>query len=82
MCVSHLECVLTVISIRANTVFPGLNLLFGQLLEEVGFSGRLKGSIACYLFKSRILAEGRWPQARTAGCESQLYTVSAGVAQM
>lgn len=63
-------------------MFPGLNLLFGQLLEEVGFSGRLKGSIASYLFKSRILAEGRRPQARTAGCENQLCTVSAGVAQM
>lgn len=38
MCAAHLVCMLTVISIRAYTVFQGLNLLFGQLSEEVVFS--------------------------------------------
>lgn len=49
MCASHLVCMLTVISIGAHTVFQGLNLLFGQLSEEVGFSFTSEGSSACSL---------------------------------
>lgn len=46
MCASHLVCMLTVISIGAHTVFPGLNLLFGRLRAEVGFSCTSEGSPA------------------------------------
>lgn len=46
MCAFHLVCMLTVISIGAHTVFPGLNLLFGRLRAEVGLSCTSEGSPA------------------------------------
>lgn len=63
MCASHLVCMLTVISTRAHTVFPGLSLLFGQLLEEAGFSCTSEESTT-----SRVAAgvQTRGPQAASA----------------
>lgn len=49
MCVSHLVCMFTVISIVVHTVIQELNLLFGQLSKEVLFSCTSEGSSACLL---------------------------------
>ena len=82
MCASHLVCMLTVISIGAHTVFPGLNLLFGTAKFGSGFQLYIRG-VPCPLPASLLLpglnqmASGR---QRHRG-RVELCTVSDAVAQ-